>query len=67
MPQDSTTLEHIVETITREVMIALAEQEQIARNLDGDSCTQQCAEGLCVQTGFDRVGQVVSAGAGGVA
>ena len=63
MPQDSTTLEHIVETITREVMIALAEQEQIARNPDGESCTQQCAEGLCVQTCFDRVGQVVSAGA----
>lgn len=59
---DPTQVEKIVEVVTREVLIALAEQEQRAQ--DGShSCTNECAEGLCVQTCFDRVGQVVSAGA----
>jgi deoxyribose-phosphate aldolase len=59
---DSKTVEKIVEIVTREVLIALAEQEQRAKG-DGHQCTVECAEGMCVQTCFDRVGQVVSAGA----
>ncbi len=61
MPTDTATIEKIVEIVTREVLIALAEQEQSQAN--GDHCTVECAEGLCVQTCFDRVGKVVSAGA----
>ncbi len=60
---DSASIVRIVETVAREVLIALAEQEQAARDPDAHVCTQECAEGLCVQTCFDRVGQVVSAGA----
>jgi deoxyribose-phosphate aldolase len=56
-------VEKIVEIVTREVLIALAEEEQGQAHADGDHCTRECAEGLCVQTCFDRVGQVVSAGA----
>jgi deoxyribose-phosphate aldolase len=58
---DPATIEKIVEIVTREVLIALAEQEQTARA--GDHCTEECADGLCVQTCIDRVGRVVSAGA----
>lgn len=58
---DSETVERVVEIVAREVLLALAEREQ--RTEDGVTCTQECAEGLCVQTCLDRVGQVVSAGA----
>ncbi|GAB4581905.1 MAG: hypothetical protein Fur0022_46570 [Anaerolineales bacterium] len=59
---DSKTVEKIVEIVTREVLIALAEQEQRAKD-NGHHCTTECAEGLCVQICFDRVGQVIRAGA----
>jgi deoxyribose-phosphate aldolase len=60
---DPQTVEKIVEIVTREVLIALAEQEQREKQGNGYQCTTECADGLCVQTCFDRVGQVVSAGA----
>jgi deoxyribose-phosphate aldolase len=60
---DPALVERIVEVVTREVLIALSEQDQIASHNHGDHCTQECAEGLCVQTCFNRVGEVVSAGA----
>ncbi len=60
---DSTQIERIVEIVTREVLIALSEQQHNQAHPNGDHCTRACAEGLCVQTCFDRVGQVVSAGA----
>ncbi len=63
MSPDPKTVENIVEVITREVLLALAEQEQRKTNPSGSFCTQECAEGLCVNTCFDRVGHVVSAGA----
>jgi deoxyribose-phosphate aldolase len=58
---ESETIEKIVEIVTREVLIALAEQEQNAQA--GDHCTESCADGQCLQTCTDRVGRVVSAGA----
>lgn len=60
---DPKTIERIVEIVTREVLIALAEQEMQGAHAHGDHCTTECSEGLCVQTCYDRVGQVVSAGA----
>jgi len=63
MKTDSTTIERIVEIVTREVLIALSEREMQAGNGHGEHCTTECSEGLCVQTCYDRVGQVVSAGA----
>lgn len=56
-------VEKIVEIITREVLIALAEQEQRAAFPDGEHCSEECADGICVRTCFDRVGCVVTAGA----
>ncbi|MBG7609289.1 MAG: deoxyribose-phosphate aldolase [Anaerolineae bacterium] len=63
MCPEITNVEKIVEIITREVLIALAEQEQGISLPEGDHCSQECADGLCVRTCYDRVGRVVSAGA----
>lgn len=54
---DTEFLERVVETVTREVLLALVEDESDV------ACRHDCAEGLCVQTCVDEVGRVVSAGA----
>jgi deoxyribose-phosphate aldolase len=51
----------LVEIVTREVLLALAEEEHKAEH--GEFCHEECAEGICVHTCFDNVGQVVSVGA----
>ena len=63
MSPDSNTVQQLVEIITREVLIAMAEQEQQATAPAGRQCKTDCAEGLCVHTCFDRTGKVVDAGA----
>lgn len=56
-------VKHLVEVIAREVLIALDEQQYRTTQPAGDYCTSECAEGICVDTCFNRVGEVVSAGA----
>jgi len=56
-------VEKIVEVVTREVLLAIAEAGYKDQYENGEYCTEECAEGICVHTCFDRVGQVVSAGA----
>ncbi len=56
-------VEKIVEIVTREVLIALAEQEQRSTTDAAEQCKQECIGNLCVRTCFDRVGRVVNAGA----
>ena len=56
-------VKNLVEIIAREVLIALNEQEYRASQPAGEYCTSECAEGICVDTCFNRVGEVVSAGA----
>lgn len=63
MNYDAATVEQVVERVTRQVLLALAEEERRAANAVPDRCTRECAEGLCVQVCTDRVGQIVSAGA----
>ncbi len=63
MDPDLKTTEQLIEIITREVLVAIAEQKQRAALPEGQQCTLNCAEGLCVRTCFDRTGRVVSAGA----
>lgn len=63
MSPDSNTVQQLVEIITREVLIAMAEQEQKSAAPAGAQCKTDCAEGLCVHTCFDRAGEVVDAGA----
>lgn len=57
------TVEQLVEIITREVLVAIAEQKERAALADGQQCKLNCAEGLCVKTCFDKTGMVLSAGA----
>ena len=63
MDADLKTVEQLVEIITREVLIAMAEQKQKSALPEGQHCKMNCAEGLCVKTCFDNTGKVVSAGA----
>ena len=63
MNPDAKTVEQLVEIITREVLVAMAEQLQRAAAPEGAQCTFNCADGLCVRTCFDRAGKVVEAGA----
>ncbi len=63
MDPDLKTVEQLIEVITREVLVAMAEQRQKSAAADGEQCKFNCADGLCVRTCFDRAGQVVGAGA----
>ncbi len=63
MTPDMKTVEQLVEIITREVLLAMAEQEARQQNPDGNFCIMEEAEGLRVKTCFDNAGRVVSAGA----
>lgn len=64
MPIDSKEVEKIVEVVTREVLLALSEQDQhVAAQAVGEHCEHECADGICVQTCFDQVGHVINAGA----
>ncbi len=63
MPIDSRQVETLVEIITREVLIAMEEHALRQPNAEGAYCLVECANGLCVTTCFDKVGQVISAGA----
>lgn len=56
-------IEKLVSVVTREVLLALAEEEHKSEHVHGDHCTEECADGICVRTCYDRVGKVVSAGA----
>ena len=63
MPIEPKDVERIVEVVTREVLLALAEQEQLTKLPDGERCIGECEEGICVKTCFDHVGHVINAGA----
>jgi len=63
MTVDKKTVEQLVEIITREVLLAMLEQQSKAEAPEGVQCKLNCADGLCVKTCFDRTGEVVSAGA----
>ncbi len=64
MNPDLKTVEQLIEIITHEVLVAMAEQQDRAAGaVEGEQCKFGCADGLCVRTCFDRTGRVVSAGA----
>lgn len=60
---DNTDIRHIVEVVTREVLLVIADDKHREQHPDAHQCTQECADGICVKTCFDRVGHVISAGA----
>lgn len=63
METDAKTVEQLVEIITREVLVAIAEQKERAALPHDRQCQFQCADQLCVKTCRDQIGQVVSVGA----
>lgn len=62
MTLDTKTIETLIEIITREVLIAIAEQKDSGLQA-GARCQYECADDVCVHTCFDNAGHVVSAGA----
>ena len=62
MTLDTKTIETLIEIITREVLIAIAEQKESGLQA-GARCQYECADDVCVHTCFDNAGHVVSAGA----
>ncbi len=63
MTPDIKTVETLVEIITREVLLAIAEREKQIQSPEGAYCVLEMAEGVQVKTCFDNVGHVISAGA----
>lgn len=63
MTPDKKTVEALVEIITREVLLAMIEQEENQNLPQGATCVMEVAEGLRVKTCFDNAGHVISAGA----
>ena len=56
MNPDLKTVEQLVEIITREVLVAMAEQQQRAAAPEGEQCKFALRRRLCVRTCFDRAG-----------
>src|SRR5512147_953239 len=63
MKPDTKLVEQLVEIITREVLVAMAEEEQRAAYPEAYQCKFDCAGQLCVRTCFDKMGNVINAGA----
>jgi len=63
MTPDVKTIETLVEIITREVLLAMVEQEEKATSPSNTYCVVDVANGVKVKTCFDNAGHVVSAGA----
>ncbi len=63
MATDIKKLEQLIEIITYEVLAAMAEQEQRQATSGEQVCVINCADGVCVKTCFDHVGDVVEVGA----
>jgi deoxyribose-phosphate aldolase len=63
MTLDIKTIESLVEIITREVLLALAEQAEQEQYPQGATCKIEVADGVKVKTCFDNAGHVISAGA----
>ncbi len=63
MKLDNKTIETLIETITREVLLAIAEKEDESIDSQGAYCVLDVAEGIKVKTCFDNAGHVISAGA----
>jgi deoxyribose-phosphate aldolase len=63
MKPDTKLVEQLVEIITREVLVAMAEEEQRATHPEAYQCKFDCADQLCVRVCYDKMGNVIDAGA----
>jgi deoxyribose-phosphate aldolase len=63
MKPDAKLVEQLVEIIAREVLVAMAEEEQRAAHPEAYQCKFDCADQLCVRVCYDKMGRVIDAGA----
>jgi deoxyribose-phosphate aldolase len=63
MKPDAKLVEQLVEIIAREVLVAMAEEEQRAAHPEAYQCKFDCADQLCVRVCYDKMGHVIDAGA----
>ena len=63
MKPDPKLVEQLVEIITREVLVAMAEEEQRGAHPEAYQCKFDCADQLCVRVCYDKMGNVINAGA----
>ncbi|MCC7361740.1 MAG: deoxyribose-phosphate aldolase [Anaerolineales bacterium] len=62
MPADRQTVERLVEVVTRQVLLALAEDERRATGL-GVECSEECGAGHCIRHCGSKIELIVQAGA----
>src|SRR5512141_1515341 len=63
MKPDEKLVEQLVEIITHEVLAAMIEEEARAGNPEAYQCKFDCADQLCVRVCYDKMGNVINAGA----
>jgi deoxyribose-phosphate aldolase len=63
MKPDTKLVEQLVEIITREVLVAMAEEEERRSHPEAYQCKFDCADQLCVRVCYDKLGNVINAGA----
>ncbi len=63
MTPDVKMVENLVQVITREVLAAYSENDIQTALAKGFMCKRDCASGMCATTCFNKLGEVVSAGA----
>src|SRR5215208_1697995 len=63
MKPDKKLVEQLVEIITHEVLAAMAEDEARLNTPEGYQCKFDCADQLCVRVCYDKMGNVINAGA----
>jgi len=62
MPTDPQTVERLVELVTRQVLLALAEEDRHKAGL-GVECTEECGAGHCIRHCGSKIELIVQAGA----
>lgn len=60
---DVKNIENIARIVTLEILNALAEEDIRSSAPQGEYCSVECIDDLCVTTCFNEIGQVISAGA----
>src|SRR5215213_7978762 len=63
MKPDAKLVEQLVEIITHEVLAAMAEEDARAAHPEAYQCKFDCADQLCVRVCYDKMGNVINAGA----
>ena len=59
MTRDIKTVETLVEIITREVLLAMAERDEELKYPEGAQCVVEVADGIKVKTCFDNAGKFI--------